>query len=93
MPLGGVGDFGFLIPPQQGGGTGSRSTFGPSLTDPVFGIDDHPDAITNNNWSITADYGPVLPVCRNPNAPSSTALTITGFVPPQGARSTFTCHL
>jgi hypothetical protein len=54
LPVAEVGDFGNLTQ-VIGPGTGTQQSFGPSFTG-ANGIDDHPNAQTNANWSVTFDY-------------------------------------
>jgi hypothetical protein len=82
VPVGNVGDFGtltFVVGP----GSGNQETF-LGFTDPVTGIDDHPNAQTNANWAVAFDYTPSpIPACG--------VGTQSGFVPTQGAVFEETC--
>lgn len=82
FPVTGAADSGQMLV-QFPGGTGSQTFFLGSTN--LFGIDDHPNAITNASWQLTLDIGVVIPPC-----PPATRIR---DVPVQGLIQEITCLL
>lgn len=81
-PAPGVEDAGNAIQ-TLGGGSGTALTFD-GITN-QFGIDDHPDAITNSVWNVEVFWGGLVPQCP----PDSRTVN----VPLEGEIAHFECQM
>jgi hypothetical protein len=82
LPVAGVIDTGSVFQ-ILGSGTGSDENFiGFTESD---GVDDHPNALTNADWSVSFDFRLSIPVCGTGSQ--------TGFVPIAGAEFDEKCLL
>jgi hypothetical protein len=61
FPVAGVGNSGNLTS-VVGAGTGTDTTF-VGVTSGTFAISDYPNARTNANWQVDADFTPVILAC------------------------------